>query len=627
MELNSKAIHDVIHPTAAFVQRETQPDTCSWNPTSKLPAAPWDKSQLNPKNRIDSLEPLDNPLWRIDGCTGLGTQFFAVPLFLDDAYPMRFDVFISEKVASSRLLRDLLDLDAALHTKDGARVARLGISRHIVRTLQLWTARVGLTGPASVTDMYQNLPFGSRIIFENLELNISDINIQVVAMHNLEHQLLSISKLHTMLGLPRDALPDAVDIKRLRFIQQLQDSVCLVYMDGVSDGEMSAKGLTGPWILKALTSGPKYLYHELRALLTMPPHQHVVSRPAFLVTKLSRFGNKTAVVGFILPYYSGGGLRDLLPLLRMQGRLTLQQQLRWALQLTSAVLHVRERGKIFYPDLRLDNVVLTSSGDIVMVDFEQRGVWCEFASPEVNAIEYIRILAMAESSSADDAGSREDGQSIPDEISSADDSESGQSGPSIPKEVQQWYADMLSRLLPGWEAIADLEDYLPPHERGGHDAYNIPWLCLDETEREAAEVYMLGRVLWCLFEGQSAPQPGAVWQSYRREPDLEFPAYRRTPTALRGLVDACTRGRRPVLSSLITRRGSQLVLRSVPQGMPQDPGEILAVARDWWTKEMGNAEAFLLEREEKRKRDTWNGNYYGRPKLRDVLVALEDFES
>ena len=31
-----------------------------------------------------------------------------------------------------------------------------------------------------------------------------------------------------------------------------------------------------------------------------------------------------------------------------------------------------------------------------MVDFEQRGVWCEFAAPEVNAIDYIRHLAVDE---------------------------------------------------------------------------------------------------------------------------------------------------------------------------------------------------------------------------------------
>jgi hypothetical protein len=184
---------------------------------------------------------------------------------------------------------------------------------------------------------------------------------------------------------------------------------------------------------------------------------------------------------------------------------------------------------------------------------------------------------------------------------------------------------MLSRYLPGWEALEAREEYTPPHVLG-YDSYNIPWLYLDADEQEAAEVYMLGRVLWCLFEGQSAPQPGAVWQSYRREPDLEFPAFRRTPPDLRSLIDRCTSGKRAVLSTLVTRRGSELVLRSVAPGLRQDPEAIVAVARQWWTEEMQVTEDFLRNRDELKRRGKWNGNYHGRPKLREVLTALEAFK-
>jgi hypothetical protein len=338
------------------------------------------------------------------------------------------------------------------------------------------------------------------------------------------------------------------------------------------------------------------LYVELRNLLRMEPHPNIISRPEYLVTKFCRFGGKTAVVGFIIPYHSAGSLRDTLPLLRIHDRLTLELQLKWATQLASAVLHIRERGRMFYPDLRLDNIVLSAAGDIVMVDFEQRGVWCEFAAPEINALEYTRILA------------------------SDDSCDGSEAEPTIPEETRRHFATILSRLLPGWESLQAHEEYSPlPH---GYSSYNIPWLCLDETEQEAAEVYMLGRILWCMFEGQSAPQHAAVWQSYRREPDIEFPAYRRTPSALRDVIDRCTRGRRPVLSRLIVRRGSKLVLRD---SMESSPEEVVRVAKEWWRAEVGVAERFLETREESKRAGLWGGNYYGRPTLRELLDELEQF--
>ncbi|KXX80135.1 Ribosomal protein S6 kinase alpha-5 [Madurella mycetomatis] len=601
MELNSTSIHDAAHPTAAFSQNRPQP---------KLPLAAtavgtsWAESQLNPKNRIDSLDPPLNPLWRIDGCAGLGTQYYAVPLFLGHVVPMRFDVFIPEEAGASPLLRHLLDLDTAFHTRDATRLRRLGISRHILRTLQAWTLGTGGVDDTSVASMYKNLPFGSRIVFENLDANVRNIKVTIAPTHYVEKQLLGLAKLDGSLGLPPETLPEAIDISRLSIVQQLHDSVCVVHKrtneaDDAAD-QRSKHAASRLWILKALTSNTKYLYTELRNLLQMEPHPHVISRPEYLVTKYCRFGGKTAVVGFLLPYHAKGSLRDTLPLLRMQNRLTLEMQMRWATQLASGMLHVRERGRIFYPDLRLDNIVVSAAGDVVMVDFEQRGVWCEFAAPEVNALEYARILASDESIDGDS-----DHEGVP----------------AIPRATREHFAAILSRLLPDWEALQASEEYAPlPH---GYANYNIPWLCMDETEQEAAEVYMLGRVLWCIFEGQSAPQRAAVWQSYPREPDIEFPQFVRTPTALRDLIDRCTRGRRQGLSSLVIRRGSKLVLLGREGG--GSPDEVVAAAREWWRNEVAAAERFLEMREEERSRGTWNGNHFGRPRLREVLGELEQF--
>jgi serine/threonine protein kinase len=595
MELNSAAIRDAIHPTAATTPLGTFAESSPSSGTRAavyLQSSPWDESQLNPKNRIDSLDPPLDPLWRMDGCTGLGTQFYATPLFLDDAPPMRFDVFIPEEVqAASPRLRELLDLSVAFHTKDAVRLGRLGISRHIVRTLQAWITK---NGRHMYSDMCKTLPFGSRIIFENLEANIHAIRLSIVPTYYVERQLLPLAGLNHTLGLTQP-LPEAIDISTLSVVQQLADSACLVRMSsGRADDENGKL-----WVLKAMTSDTKYLFVELRNLLQMEPHPNIISRPEYLVTKQCRFGGKTAVVGYLLSYHKPGSLRDKLPLLRINGRLTLRRQLKWAAQLTSAVRHVWEQGGMFYPDLRLDNILLSSSDDIVMVDFEQRGVWCEFASPEVNAIEYVRILASDESD--DDAGR----------------------GPShiLSELLLDGFVPFLEQLLPGWHALQACESYASSRPQA-YANYNIAWLSLDKTEQEASMVYMLGRVLWCIFEGQSAPQTAVVWQSYRCEPDIEFPAYRLTPPGLRNLIDCCTRGRREALSSLVVRRKSKLVLRDQESSSPE---EVREFARTWWQAEVHAMVEYIRMRRDQTKSGSWDGNHSGRPKLKEALTELEQF--
>ncbi|KAH6853400.1 hypothetical protein B0I37DRAFT_5571 [Chaetomium sp. MPI-CAGE-AT-0009] len=583
MELNAAAIHDVIHPTAAFNQN---PALAQRRAPAPSKGVPWEESQLNPKNRLDSLELPQAPLFRIDGCTGLGTQYYAVPIYPPDVPLMRFDVFIPEEAVASPILRELLGLNTAFHTKDAARLRRLGISAYIVRVLEAWVIE---SGYGTYSSSSESLPFGSRIILEALHFDIRKTKVAVVPTYYVERQLLGVARLDESLGVAPELLPEAVDISRLTILRILYDSVCLVRMPG-HGANSEADTL---WIFKALTSGTKYLFVELRNLLQMEPHPNVISRPDYLVTKRCSFGGKTAVVGFLLPFHEPGSVRDALPLLRIHGRLSLEQQVRWAVQLTLAVLHIRERGRMFYPDLRLDNILLSAAHDIVLIDFEQRGVWCEFSAPEVNAIDYVRILAGDEMDEAD---------------------------LTIPEETPKRFTAILDRLLPGWDVLQACEDYSSPRPHG-YSNYNIPWLALDETEQEAATVYMLGRVLWCIFEGQSAPQKDTVWQSYRYEPNIEFPAFRLTPATLTSLIDRCTRGRRGTLSDLIVRQGSRLTLRD----RESTSEEVLDVARGWWEAEIRATEAFLGQREELKASGQWDGNYFGRPKLAEVLAELERF--
>lgn len=565
MELSQQAIHDVIHPTAAFssVDADHTPSLHSAEDVA------WEESSLNPRNRIDSLEIPDHPLWRIDGCTAFGSQFYAVPLFVNSIAPFRMDVYIPEPAKLPTQMRDVLDVDVTFYTRDASRIAQLGITRHVLRILQYWTSTFD-----DPQDIYKDVPFGSRIVFGNLPVDVTTARISVAPMHYLERQLLAVSTLQRLWAdIPQ--LPPTVDMSEFVYMSQLHDSVCLVEYQGRT------------WIFKALTSYTKYLYHELRQLLRIPSHPNIVAHPVHLVTKRCGFGGKTAVVGFTLEFHTHGSLRDLIPFLRIHEMVSLAEETKWAQQLASAMLHLRGTLRIFYPDLRLDNIVLSASKDVVMVDFEQRGVWCEFAAPEINAIEYIRLLA------------------IDDEI---------------PPEVQERYANLLSEMLPGWEDMGEGEDYTETT-----DSFNVPWACLTPTEQEACEVYMLGRVLWCIFEANSAPQRAAVWLSYRWEPLVEFPSYTRTPEPMRELIDRCTRGRQPGLSRLIVRERDQLVLRELENTGRSTAEEVQDTARKWWAKEIEESEQWLAERAEGMKKGTWNENYYERPSMKDVHDAIVAF--
>ncbi|KAF7537833.1 hypothetical protein G7054_g3380 [Neopestalotiopsis clavispora] len=574
MELCEKAIQAVVHPTAAF-QADDDTDV---QPATASPTASWDSSLLNPKNRIDSLELPENPLWRIDGCTALGMQYYAVPLFFSDVPPLRVDVFIYESQPSN--LRQQLELNVAFHTKDASRLSHLAITKYIVRVLETWT-RTKFPSLDACEDYYKNAPFGTRLVIENLSTSIHNIEVEVARNHDLERRLLSLPNLETFWGSDFD-FPPVVDFHELKVIRVLHDSVCLVQYQGQR------------FIFKALIGGNKYLYHELKTLCSLKPHPHVIAKPLHLIKKACNFGGKKAIIGFTTFYHCNGSLRDLLPQLRIHGELDRPQQFKWSIQLTEALEHLRVTTGTYYPDLRLDNIVLSAAMDLVMVDFEQRGVWCEFAAPEVNSLEYLRIIAM--------------------------DNHVDMRFPTPDQEhYHEKYQEILRRLVPDFERLESARYDNPP------DGYNIAWIALNATEQEAAEVYMLGRVLWCIFEGVSGPQKAAVWQSYPYESDLEFPEYDRTPLKLRNLIDRCTAGRRQTLGSSIARQGGQLILRGVPLSQ-QGPKDVQDFARLFWKSELKVAEDYLAMRDELMSKGMWSGNYYNRPTLKQVLDELEHYQ-
>lgn len=598
MDLSSATIRDVIHPTAIYSQASQPLPTSN---TCEPPESQWNDSQLNPKNRIDSLTPPKNSLWDIEGCAALGTQFYVVPLFLEHLPPMRCDVLISEDATDSPLVRRLLDLDTVFHSRDRRRLKRQGIYAYIIRALAVWTAEIGID---KVADLYFNQPFGTRIIFENLPLDVRTVKIRVAYTHFVESRQRSVQQLLALWASHDGVIevPQTVDIYSLDFVSQLHDSVCIVrYHQKHADCQETADEGSRLWVLKALTSSVKFMYHELKMLLQMPPHPNVVARPVKLVVKKSKMNeNRVIVVGFLTEYYAGGGLRDELPMLRKTGRLKLKDQLIWAEGVCAGLMHITCKSHTYYPDLRLDQIVFPAGEKRpIILDMEQRGVWAEFGPPEINALEYIKMLALAQEADGEE-----------NDPSSADE----EADPRFPR-----YADYLDQLLPEWRHLCRSDgSYNNPSE-----GYNVAWAALRREKREYAEVYMLGRLLWCIFEGMSAPQLGAIWQSYHNEPEYEFPEYRLTPEPMRRLIDRCTRGRREPLSRIVVRRGNKVVLRNEPTGGSGE--QVRIAARQFWKAEVKWARNFVVEMIQEDPRE--DANTFDRPKLSSVAATLQVFRT
>jgi len=609
MDVSCRIIQHVIYPTAAYSEGSAPTNLPSrGGENAAANTIGWQDSRLHPTNRIDSLDLLDKPLWRMDGSTGLGKQYFVVPLFIPGISPMRLDVFIYDNAMYPQDLREQLDLDVAFHTKEAPRLRRLGISKHILRILQFHTQDGGELAPDVVRELYARGPFGSRIMIENLSADVRACKVRVYGNHALEGDLLSYQELRGIWrrgdGDEQSMTPPRVSIQDLELVQQLYDSISLVRFK-THNGKEPPTAESSFFVLKSVTSEVKYLYHELHALLFLiPPGANVIGRPTHIVTKKCLFGAKNAVVGFVLPFHPTGSLRDVLPVRRIHGTLSSRDQLRWARQIGEALQSVQGKG-VFYPDLRLDNVILSNAEDAILVDFEQRGVWCDFSAPEVNFFEYVRLLA------CDDA----DGDF------------------TIPDDMRERYRQVLAGCRPDWswdwlERIRSETKYSKPDK-----SYNIAWLCLTEREQEAATVYMLGRVLWCIFEGVSAPHRGAFWQSYRWEPDVEFPNFRRTPVAVRGLLQRCFRfGDVPVEEPCrFVRLGSRMYMKKKSADGSDDEYLLSAEnleedARVFWRRRLEETNDWIRDRRTRLAAGDADETF-GRPSLAMIVKELAALEA
>jgi serine/threonine protein kinase len=527
--------------------------------------------------------------WRIDGSL-FGTRYFATPVVLPDLPPMRVDIVIPDQIDWDPNLWHILDASDSVHMHD-QRVAELGISRYLVHLLEDWSRNF-----PDFESVYRSLPFGSVIVVEKVEVGFSNASIKITRNSELPSCLYSANKLSHMWDIRFRDMPPRIELQNLRFIRRLYTSVCLVEVKGER------------MIFKSNTQSPSSTYHEIKVLLSLPPHPNIIDGPKFLVT-IPDDTSTQVVCGFLLEYLELGSLETYLPQKRKNGSLHLQDQIRWCMELTSALEHIHSQPGMFYSDLKMDNILLRSirgKTSIVLVDFEQGRNLYTWAPPEVFYVEWIAELAYQELS-------RNDG---------------------LKEETRVEFRKIIEQYFRSRGVKLPLQFKKPRYDNPDHGWY-YPWLTSTPEEREHSAVYCLGRAIWCIFEGVGDTS-NVLGRSLAHESEQEFPRFTRTQMEVRKLIERCTAGAREWTNDGplgLFRRGGKVY----PRGRTGYKGEPLATAEETvqvvkrvWESEIANAKAFLAAREKYGEEkasieDMKLLAYLERPTLKDVLGFFQNF--
>ncbi|KAH9210709.1 hypothetical protein DL95DRAFT_241189, partial [Leptodontidium sp. 2 PMI_412] len=553
--------------------------------------ATWNSSRLNPKNRIDSLDLPRKQKWRIDGYGLAGCQVFASPIFLGhNNLPLRVDVFLPDQNEVSRSLRYDLQWSKAADAID-SNFSELAISRYLLRALQSWSDK-----EPDFEEYYTGLPFGSKIVIEEITLATQDARISVTPGFDLERQFLSVRSLQTLWSLPEGAWPPTIQLPQVRPVRQIHESISLVQIPHLHSTQIFA--------MKTQTTDPKHLYHELKALLTMPPHVNIIPPPLYIVTKKAAFGGKQGVCSFILEYYSHGTLRDILISRTLIGTLELNDQQSWARQIVSGLIHINEKAGSYYSDLKPDNILLvpssSASGELkpIVIDFEQRGNGAPWSHASILYIQYLKDISLSS---------------------------------KVTPDTRTRYDTLLQAHIAKYITAEDA-----PHLKKGAryanpaHGYNLSWLSLSPRERESAQVFNLGLFLWCLFEGIPYPHRDLwVESAFYHFIPYEFPEMRRSPENIRNLIRMCMQGSKvldgPRRHLGLVRRGSLVV----PKGREEDDDisddDVVEAAREYWKEEIGRLDDLWMARENGRGTAFDEGGITcGTPTLKEVLAMLEE---
>ena len=597
MDPSTLMFEAIMYPSAIFAG-EVPPLAAS-----DASPATWLESSLNPRNRVDSLDPVQNSRWRIDGGEADGTRFFATPDFVIDKPPLRIDTWIPNQHRHPPSLQTCLRSSSAMLVPS-SNVYSLPISDYVLRALNFWS-----TSQSDFEEKYWSMPFGSQIVINELSPNIPTMEISFLPVYDVEQQWLSVRKLQSMWQLPQDIWPRSIDYTDLRLQRQLHEAISLVSLSGHKD-------CTNLFIFKSLVNDVKYMYHEMKLLLSMPPHANVISRPLYIVTRQCRFGGKVGVCGFILPYHPHGTLQDQLSTRRS---ISLSYRVRWARELTEALIHIRSSPALFYSNLKLNNILMTSDTQssttkdlnnlsVKVIDFEQHTGWYSWSPPEISYIEYLDYLVSSE---------------------------------ITPPLVKAHYENLLRSYSASYRPRSRIFNYVASD---APQTYAPGWMVLTPREQESAQVYLLGMLLWCIFEESPSLNNFITVETFREpESHHSFPEFERTPVKMRTLIKRCTAGAREWhgLQHPLVRMGDKLYPRdAIMNGTHSTCGvrETQDTARSWWKQEIADAEAFVNARIGQRQETAVRSDgeesernlqllMTHRPSLEEVLDSLTSLEA
>ncbi|KAM0434003.1 hypothetical protein ACHAPT_003947 [Fusarium lateritium] len=547
MEISDEVFDSILTPTAA-----------QWNtPSPNQAIGDWETSSLNPKNRVDSLQPPKSSRWRFEGIEPSGTRYFIVPEFAIGKPPLRIDVFVPRYRDQPKELRQHLRSNlSVLH--QGADALGLDITKHLLRALDVWS-----TKNAEFENKYLDLPFGSRVVVENISSSVNDMNIHLIPIYDVERQWLTLAQLGEQWQLPSTCWPPVISIQELSLCRQFHEAITIAKLPRLQGDRL--------FVFKSLTRDVKYLYHELRMLMTMPNHEHILGKPLYIVTKRCKFGRKVGVCGFVMEYYPGGTLRGLFLDRHEAARVTMTDKFRWAQQITNALLFIQDSPLGYYPDLKPDNIILravSGSRDILLIDLEQRGGWYSWTPRDVSYVEFVEYMASA----------------TPD---------------MVIKETADGYAKLMKAWDPAWQAPTRTVKY---DSAASENGYSNAWSQLSPMERESAQVYMLGKLLWCIFECRASINCGVSPDILREDcSEHRFPEFINTPEPVRTIIQLCTAGAVEWhgVSRPVKRYGCHLVLQNLPQ-LEDEVSDMSSMVQDaarrWWQQELGCAERYMKEK-------------------------------
>ncbi|KFY79957.1 hypothetical protein V498_08875 [Pseudogymnoascus sp. VKM F-4517 (FW-2822)] len=280
----------------------------------------------------------------------------------------------------------------------------------------------------------------------------------------------------------------------------------------------------------------------------------------------------------------------------MNGTLSWHDQLRWAKEVTSILISLNQHADTYYSDLKPDNILLSTAksaqaDSVVLIDFEQNGAPNAWEAPEIIHIETLNILSRV----------------------------------ATDPEIRESYHSMLKDLVgANKDNTSGRYQYRP---RGHH----VAWPHLSATEREAAEVFALGKVLYCIFEGVESIST-SVMTSRPTEQKLQFPRFIRSPPVLQELILACTAGAREHdrAAPFIVRVGNTLFPRG-KSGVDGEPSgsarDLVEVSQKLWMKVLTDAGNFWAAKVRyssgmHTEEDLTILSYIQRPTLEGVLQVL-----